>query len=55
MRRALQVVALLCTLVIGAASLVLIVSQTTWFKDWLRGFIVRQADDYVNGRLTIRR
>ena len=55
MRRALQVVALLCTLVIGAAALVLIVSQTTWFKDWLRGFIVRQADDYVNGRLTIGR
>ena len=55
MRRALQVVAILCTLVVGAASLALIVSQTAWFKDWLRGFIVRQADDYVNGRLTIGR
>ena len=32
-----------------------IVTQTTWFKEWLRGFIVRQADDYVNGRLTIGR
>ena len=55
MRRVLQVVALLCTLVIGAASLTLIVSQTAWFKDWLRGFIVRQADDYLNGRVTIGR
>ena len=55
MRRALQVVAILCTLLIGAASLTLIVSQTAWFKDWLRGFIVRQADDYLNGRLTIGR
>jgi autotransporter translocation and assembly factor TamB len=54
-RRALQVVAILCTLLIGAASLTLIVSQTAWFKDWLRGFIVRQADDYLNGRLTIGR
>jgi autotransporter translocation and assembly factor TamB len=54
-RRALQIVAILCTLVVGAASLTLIVSQTAWFKDWLRGFIVRQADDYVNGRLTIGR
>jgi autotransporter translocation and assembly factor TamB len=54
-RRALQVVAILCTLVIGAASLTLIVSQTAWFKDWLRGFIVRQANDYLNGRLTIGR
>ena len=32
-----------------------IVTQTAWFKEWLRGFIVRQADDYVNGRLTIGR
>jgi len=55
MRRVLQVVAILCTLIVGAASLALIVSQTAWFKDWLRGFIVRQADDYVNGRLTIGR
>ena len=55
MRRLLQVVAILFTLVIGAASLTLIVSQTVWFKDWLRGFIVRQADDYLNGRLTIGR
>ena len=29
--------------------------QTTWFKEWLRGFIVRQAEDYVNGRLSIGR
>jgi uncharacterized protein involved in outer membrane biogenesis len=54
-KRILQVIAILCTLVIGAVSLALIVSQTAWFKDWLRGFIVRQADDYVNGQLTIGR
>ena len=39
MRRALQVVALLCTIVVGAASIAVIVTQTAWFKDWLRGFI----------------
>jgi hypothetical protein len=54
-RRILQAVAIVCTLIVGAASLTLIVSQTAWFKDWLRGFIVRQADDYLNGRLTIGR
>src|SRR5476649_1040173 len=54
-RRTLQVLALVCTLIIGTASMAVIVSQTTWFKEWLRGFIVRQADDYVNGRLTIGR
>ena len=52
-RRSLQVVAFICTLVVGAASMVVIVTQTTWFKEWLRGFIVRQAEDYVNGRLSI--
>ncbi len=55
MKRFIQIAALLCTLVVGAAALALIVSQTAWFKDWLRGFIVRQADGYVNGRLTIDR
>jgi hypothetical protein len=54
-RRSLQVVAFICTLVVGVASMAVIVTQTTWFKEWLRGFIVRQADDYVNGRLSIGR
>ncbi len=54
-RKFLQVVAFVCTLIIGVTSMAVIVSQTTWFKEWLRGFIVRQADDYVNGRLTIGR
>src|SRR5688500_15377912 len=54
-RRCLQVVALLCTLLVGTAAMAVIVTQTTWFKEWLRGFIVKQADDYVNGRLSIGR
>ena len=54
-RRSLQVVAFICTLVVGSASMAVIVTQTTWFKEWLRGFIVRQAEDYVNGRLSIGR
>ena len=54
-RRSLQIVAFVATLVIGVASMAVIVTQTTWFKEWLRGFIVRQAEDYVNGRLSIGR
>ena len=54
-RRTLQVVAFLATLIVGTASMAVIVTQTTWFKEWLRGFIVKQAEDYVNGRLTIGR
>src|SRR5688572_4123667 len=54
-RRLLQVTAFLCTLAVGAASMAVIVTQTTWFKEWLRAFIVRQAEGYVNGRLSIGR
>ena len=54
-RRSLQVLAFLATLMVGAASMAVIVTQTSWFKEWLRGFIVRQAEDYVNGRLSIGR
>jgi uncharacterized protein involved in outer membrane biogenesis len=54
-RRSLQVVAFICTLIVGVASMAVIVTQTAWFKEWLRGFIVRQAEDYVNGRLSIGR
>jgi autotransporter translocation and assembly factor TamB len=54
-RRSLQVLAFVCTLIVGVASMAVIVTQTTWFKEWLRAFIVRQAEDYVNGRLSIGR
>lgn len=54
-RKTLQVAALMCTLVVGAAAMAVIVTQTTWFKDWLRGFIVRQAKGYVNGEVRINR
>jgi len=54
-RRSLQVVAFICTLLVGVTSMAVIVTQTTWFKEWLRGFIVKQAEDYVNGRLSIGR
>ena len=53
MRRTLRIVALVGTLLIGVLALALIVSQTPWFKDWLRQFAVRQAAQYVNGTITI--
>jgi autotransporter translocation and assembly factor TamB len=52
-RRMLQVVALVGTLVVGIVALALIVSQTPWFKDWLRRYLVRESKQYVNGELTI--
>src|SRR5262245_22582333 len=53
MRRTLQAIALVGTLLVGIVALALIVSQTPWFRDWLRKFVVRQAGNYVNGTLTI--
>ena len=55
MRRLLQVVALVGTLLIGVVALALIVSQTPWFKDWLRRYIVRESKQYLNGDLSIGR
>jgi hypothetical protein len=54
-RRLLQVVAIVLTLIVGVTAMSAVVAQTTWFKEWLRAFIVRQAADYVNGELSIGR
>ena len=52
-RRFLQVVAFVATLIVGTTAMAIIVTQTSWFKEWLRVFIVKQAGDYVNGTLSI--
>src|SRR5712664_1200665 len=54
-RRLVHALVLVLTLVIGAAAAAIIVSQTAWFKNWLRGYIVREANQYLNGTLTIDR
>src|SRR5215218_11407701 len=53
LRRALQVVALVGTLMVAILAIALIVSQTPWFKDWLRRYIVRESKQYLNGELSI--
>jgi autotransporter translocation and assembly factor TamB len=54
-RRTLQVVTLIGTLLIGIVAFSLIVSQTPWFKDWLRRYLVKEAAQYLNGELSIGR
>jgi hypothetical protein len=54
-RRLLHVLLIVLTLVIGGAAAAIIVSQTAWFRDWLRGYIVREAKQYLNGQLSIER
>jgi autotransporter translocation and assembly factor TamB len=53
LRRLLQVFALVGTLSVGILALALIVSQTPWFRDWLRRYIVRESKQYLNGELAI--
>src|SRR5215204_2406062 len=52
LRRALQVVALVGTLMVAILAIALIVSQTPWFRDWLRRYVVRESEQYVNGQLS---
>ncbi|HJR59577.1 MAG TPA: translocation/assembly module TamB domain-containing protein [Vicinamibacterales bacterium] len=53
LRRLLQIVTLVGTLVVGVVAVALIVSQTPWFRDWLRRYIVRESAQYLNGQLSI--
>src|SRR5947207_7782642 len=54
-RRLTHVLVIVLTLIIGATAAAIIVSQTAWFKNWLRGVIVAQANQYLNGTLSIER
>jgi autotransporter translocation and assembly factor TamB len=54
-RRILHAVILVLTLIVGATAAAIIVSQTAWFKNWLRGYIVAEANNYLNGKLSIQR
>src|SRR5471032_2859411 len=54
-KRLIHVLVLVLTLIVGATAAAVIVSQTAWFKNWLRGYIVREANTYLNGTLSIER
>jgi autotransporter translocation and assembly factor TamB len=42
--------AFLSLLIVG-----LITTQTAWFRDWLRRYVIAEADQYLNGHLAIQR
>ncbi len=54
-KRISHVLIIVLTLIVGATAAAVIVSQTAWFKNWLRGYIVREASTYLNGTLSIER
>jgi autotransporter translocation and assembly factor TamB len=55
LRRLVHALIIVLTLIVGATAAALIVSQTAWFKNWLRAYIVAQAHEYLNGTLSIER
>ena len=55
LRRTLQVVALVGTLLVGIVAFALIVSQTPWFRDWLRKVAIKESKQFLNGDLSIGR
>jgi uncharacterized protein involved in outer membrane biogenesis len=54
-RRVVHALLLVLMLLVGATAAVVIVSQTARFKNWVRGYIVREAGQYLNGTVTIDR
>jgi autotransporter translocation and assembly factor TamB len=52
-RRTVHVVAWIGTLAVALLAVALIVSQTPWFRDWMRRTIIRESKQYINGELTI--
>ena len=54
-RRLLHVLLVVLILLAGTASAAAIVSQTAWFKNRIRIYVISQASQYLNGELTIDR
>src|SRR5712691_9005879 len=52
-RRLLRVLLIVVILLIGTTAAAIIVSQTAWFKNRIRVYVVAQASQYLNGEITI--
>src|SRR5215470_9685053 len=55
LRRLLHVLLVVLMLLVGTGALAAIVSQTAWFKNRVRIYVVAQASKYLNGDITIER
>src|SRR5262245_65786887 len=55
LRRWLRILSFVAAMFVGFLVLALAATQTGWFRDWLRRYVIREADSYLNGHLTIRR
>src|ERR1043165_5316780 len=55
LRRLARILLFTVMICLGLIALALLATQTPWFKDWLRRYIVREASQVLNGELTIGR
>ena len=53
MRRSLRGAGFALSGVIAVVCLALIFSQTPWFRDWARAYIIRSSDKFLTGQVTI--
>ena len=52
-RRWVRALVITMTLLVGASTAAVMTTQTAWFRNWLRGYIVKQAGRALNGQLSI--
>ena len=55
LRRWLRIGSLVAALFVGLVVVAIVATQTAWFRDWLRRYVMREADDYLNAKLAITR
>jgi autotransporter translocation and assembly factor TamB len=55
LRRLARILLFTLMICLGVIALALLATQTPWFKDWLRRYIVRESAQVLNGELTIGR
>ena len=53
--RAVRVAAIAMALTVVLAAVAVVGVETRWFKNWLRGYIVGQSSNYLNGEISIGR
>ena len=53
MRRSLRALGFVLTALIAIVCVALIFSQTPWFRNWARAYIIRSSDKFLTGQLTI--
>jgi hypothetical protein len=54
-RRWLRIGSFVLAVFVGLLVVAIVTTQTAWFRDWLRRYVIREADGYLNGTLAIQR